>query len=175
MSPEWSDKVGRGTTLDWPTGNGGKGNDGVAAEVKNSEGAIGYVEYAYAKKNSIAFAQEINKDGQVCEPTIDNIINATNATLKSGFPADLKVSITNAPGASSYPICGYTYLLIYSDLSYMKDKNTALEMVKYIQWCETEGQKMAADLGYAKLPDEAQAKVIEKLKTVTFNGEPLLK
>ena len=87
----------------------------------------------------------------------------------------MKVSITNAPGAESYPISGYTYLLVYQDLSYLKDKSTATELVQFIMWCETDGQAMAKDSGYAKLPADAQSKVLAKLKTITFDGETLLK
>jgi phosphate transport system substrate-binding protein len=85
------------------------------------------------------------------------------------------VSIVNARGADSYPICGYTYLLVYEDLSYLKDKALALHLVQFIKWCETDGQEMAKDLGYARLPVDAQTKVMEKLKTITFDGEALLK
>ena len=174
VSKEWSDKVGKGTAVDWPVGIGGAKNDGVAAQVKNTAGGIGYVEYAYAKSNKIPYATQINKDGKPVEPSIANI-NAAAAASLSAFPADMKVSITDAPGGNSYPICGYTYLLVYDDLSYMGDKNVAVQTLQFIQWCETDGQKMAAGLGYAELPKDAQDKVIEKLKSIKFNGEALLK
>jgi phosphate transport system substrate-binding protein len=174
VSGEWKEKVGKGTTVDWPAGLAQKGNDGVAAAVKGTPGGIGYVEYAYAKKNNIAFATMINKEGKAVQPTVD-AVNAAGAAALASFPEDLKVSIVNAGGAESYPISGYTYLLVYEDLSYLKDKNLATQVVQFIKWCETDGQAMAADLGYAKLPADAQNKVIEKLKTITFDGEPLLK
>jgi phosphate transport system substrate-binding protein len=174
VSPEWNEKVGKGTAVEWPVGIAAKGNDGVAAAVKNTAGGIGYVEYAFAKKNNIPFATQLNKDGKEVPPSID-AINAAAAASLSSFPEDMKVSITNAPGADSYPICGFTYLLVYQDLSYLKDKATAAAVLDFIKWCETDGQEMAADLGYAKLPKDAQTKVLEKLKTIQFNGEALLK
>jgi len=175
VSPEWKEKVGKGTSVQWPVGLGGNGNPGVTTTVKNTAGGIGYVEYAYAKTNNLTYATLINKNGKESSPTIENIVAATDATLKEGFPENMKVSITNAGGDASYPICGYTYLLIYDDLSYMKDKNLALQTVQFIAWCETDGQGMAADLNYAKLPKDAQDKVIAKLKTIKFDGETLLK
>lgn len=174
VSKEWADKVGNATAVEWPAGQGGKGNDGVAAAVKSTEGAIGYVEFAYAIKNSLAYATQINKDGKPVRASIEGVVAATSNSL-SAFPADLKVSITEAPGAESYPICGFTYLLVYEDLSYLKDKTLASSLVNYVQWCVTDGQEMAKDLGYAKLPKEAQDKVLAKLKTIKFDGEPLLK
>ena len=140
--------------------------------MKNSEGSVGYVELAYAKKNNLSYAVQINHDGKEAEPSIDNV-NAAAAQTK--FPDNMKVSITDAPGASSYPICGFTYLLIYDDLSYMKDKAVATETVKFIYWCETDGQKYAADMGYAKLPADAQSAVVNKLKAIKFDGDALLK
>lgn len=176
VSKEWDDKVGKGAAVEWPAAGsvGGAKNAGVAGAVKTTEGAIGYVESAYALTEKLAYATQINKDGKEVKASIEGVEAATAAMVKS-FPADLKVSIVNAPGASSYPIAGFTYLLVYEDLSYMKDKAKAQEVVNYIHWCLTEGQKTAADLGYAKLPPEAQAKVLAMLKTVKFDGQPLLK
>lgn len=175
VSKEWADTVGKpGTTVDWPTGLAAKGNDGVAAAVKSTIGGIGYVEFAYAKKNNLSFAGLLNKEGKEVEPTVD-AVNAAGAASLGSFPEDMKVSITNAPGADSYPIAGYTYLLVYEDLSYLKDKNVALQLLQFVRWCETDGQALAAELGYAKLPPDAQSRVLAKLKTITFDGEPLLK
>jgi phosphate transport system substrate-binding protein len=172
VSPDWNDRVGKGTAVEWPAGIGAQGNDGVAANVKNTPGAIGYVEYAYAKKNKLSFAQQINLAGKEVAPTIDAINAAAAASLKS-FPKDMKVSIVNAPGDDSYPICGYTYLLVYQDMRSAPDKETAEQTVQFIRWCETDGQEMAAELGYARLPKEAQQKVLEKLDTLTYKGDAL--
>ena len=120
------------------------------------------MEYAYAKKNNLVYATQVNKEGKDVEPTIDNIIAASDASLKSGFPADFKVSITDATGPTSYPICGFTYLLIYEDMSYVKDKTVALQTLQFIEWCETDGQNMAAELGYAKLRQKKPRKKSSK-------------
>ena len=174
VSKEWSEKAGNATAIEWPVGLGGKGNDGVSASVKSTDGAIGYVEHAYALKNKLAYATQINKDGKAVRASIEGVVAATTNSLAS-FPADLKVSITDAPGTDSYPICGFTYFLVYEDLSYLKDKNLASSLLNFIQWGVTDGQEMAKDLGYAKLPKEAQEKVIAKLKTIKFDGEALVK
>lgn len=175
VSKEWAENVGNATTVEWPAGQqGGPGNKGVAAAVKNTVGAIGYVEYAYAKSENLTYAKQINKDGKEVVASIEGVVAATSASLQS-FPGDLKVSITDASGAESYPICGFTYILVYEDLSYLKDKDAAMKLVNFIQWCMTEGQETAKDLGYAKLPKEAQEKVLAKLKTIKFDGEALLK
>jgi len=174
VSKKWSDDIGKGTTVDWPVGIAAKGNDGVAAAVQSTPGGFGYVEFAYAKKNSIPFADLQNKSGKVVLPSID-AINAASASVVANFPADMKVSIVNSAAPDAYPICGFTYVLIYDDQSYTKDKAASQATLDYLKWCETDGQEMAANLGYAKLPKEVQEKVVEKLKTIKFNGEPLLK
>ena len=172
VSKTWNDDIGPNTAPDWPTGIAGKGSDGVTAAVKNSEGAIGYVEVAYAKKNNLSFATQINKDGKQVQPTVDAVNAAAKTTT---FPDNMKVSITDASGPDAYPISGFTYLLVYEDMSWTKDKAVATETLKFIKWCETDGQTFAADLGYSKLPKEAQDKVVAKLKTIKFDGQPLLK
>lgn len=173
-SADWKSKVGKGTTVQWPTGLGQPGNPGVAAMVKSTEGSIGYVEWAYATNQNppLHYASMVNKDGKEVTASITGVEAAGAASLKE-FPDDFKVSITDAPGADSYPICGFTYLLVYQDLSYLKDKAMAQGLVDYLQWCVTDGQKMAGDLGYAKLPADAQGKVLERIKTITFDGKPL--
>jgi phosphate transport system substrate-binding protein len=174
VSADWKSKVGKGTTVQWPVGLGGQGNAGVASQVKSTEGGIGYVEWAYATAQKLPFADVVNKDGKAVTASIASVEAASAASLKE-FPADFKVSITDAPGAASYPICGFTYLLVYQDLSYMKNKDQAQGLVNYIQWCVTDGQKLAGENGYAALPKDAQTKVLEKLKTIVFDGKPLLK
>ena len=173
-NPDWAAKVGKGTAVQWPVGLGGAGNAGVASNVQTTPGSIGYVEWAYATTNKLSYASMMNKDGKEVTASVAGVEAACAASVKE-FPADFKVSIVDAAGATSYPICGYTYLLVYEDLSYLKDKALAQALVDYIQWCETSGQDMAAASGYAKLPKEAQDKVLAKLKTIVFDGQPLLK
>jgi len=174
VSSDWKDNVGNATSVQWPTGLGGKGNPGVAAAVKNTTGGIGYVELAYAIQNKLPFATQINKDGKEVRASIAGVESAI-ANSVTDFPADLKVSITDASGPDSYPICGFTYFIVYDDLSYLKDKDLAQQTLDFINWCETDGQATANELGYAKLPKDAQDKVLEKIKAIKFDGEPLAK
>jgi phosphate transport system substrate-binding protein len=171
VSEEWSKKVGNATSVKWPTGIGGKGNDGVAESVENSFGAIGYVELAYAEKAKLPFLRLKNHDGKVVTASIDGV-NAAAASMKE-VPDDLRVSITDAPGDASYPICGFTYLLVYQDLSYLKNPAQASALLKYIWWAEHQGQEMAAP-NYARLAEAMQKKAEEKLRSIVCDGKPVL-
>ncbi|MEI6235797.1 MAG: phosphate ABC transporter substrate-binding protein PstS [Planctomycetota bacterium] len=172
VSAEWKTKAGNATSVKWPCGVGGKGNDGVAAAAKASEGGIGYVELAYAEKVKLPYATQINKAGKAVHATIEGIMAA--AKNSSEVPEDMRVSITDAAGDDSYPICGYTYLLVYQDLSYLKNKDQAAELVKFLNWCITDGQAMAKP-NYSPLSADLQAKAAAKLKTIVFDGQPLMK
>ena len=157
VSPAWKEKVGEGVSVNWPVGLGGKGNEGVAGTVKQSEGAIGYVELAYAVQNNMPYAALRNKAGRFVSPSFDAVSAAASGAAKS-MPADLRVMLTDADGKDSYPICGFTWLLIYKN---MKDKEKAAAMAKFLSWAMTEGQHYAKDLYYAPLPP-AVAKLCEK-------------
>jgi phosphate transport system substrate-binding protein len=171
VSQEWG-KVGNATSVKWPTGLGGKGNAGVADAVKNSQGAIGYVELAYAMDAKLPVAKLVNHDGKVVEASIQGVVEAAKHSPAPG--EDLRVSITDAPGDESYPICGFTYLLIYQDLSYLKDKDKAATLFKFIKWAETEGQTPAhMSTNYSPLPQNMQDMVLKHLATVTCDGAPL--
>jgi phosphate transport system substrate-binding protein len=124
VSAEWKDKVGSGTSPSWPVGLGGKGNEGVTGQVKNTPNTIGYVELAYATQNNLPVAQVKNASGSFVTPSIDSV-TAAAADSAAAMPEDLRVSITNAAGAQAYPISSYTYILVYKD---QKDsaKGTAL-------------------------------------------------
>jgi phosphate transport system substrate-binding protein len=172
VSPEWKKKAGNATSVKWPTGTGGKGNDGVALAVKTIEGGIGYVELAYAEKVKMPYATQINKDGKAVRASVEGVEAAIKNSAE--IPADLRVSITDAPGADSYPICGFTYLLVYQDLSYLKDKTVAEGLLKFIEWGETEGQKLAKP-AYSPLGGALPEKVQALLKTIVFDGAPILK
>lgn len=173
VSPEWKEKAGNATSVRWPVGLGGKGNPGVAAAVKGAEGGIGYVELAYAETAALPYAAQVNQSGKTVRASIEGVLAATRNSV-SGFPDDMRVSITDAPGDDSYPICGFTYLLVYQDLSYLKNRQTAEELVKFINWGVHDGQSMAKP-NYAPLPAEAQQKVEAKLKSLVFDGQPVLK
>jgi phosphate transport system substrate-binding protein len=169
VSPVWKEQVGNATSVHWPVGIGGKGNAGVAKAVQTTYGSIGYVELAYAKSGGLPFAAQINKAGKRVVASIPGVIAAAKNS-ENKFPDDLRVSITDAPGDDSYPICGFTYLLIYKDLSYLGSEEKAQALLTYIQWGLHEGQKFA-EPDYAPLPADAQSLIAEKLKSVTFNGK----
>ncbi len=150
VSNSWQKKVGQGTAVNWPVGLGGKGNEGVAGLVKQTEGSIGYVELAYAEKNALPYAALKNKAGNFVMPTFD-AVSAAAAGFVKNMPEDLRVEITNADGKDSYPISGFTWLLIYKN---MKDKSKAKAIVDFLKWAVTDGEKYAKDLYYAPLPKE---------------------
>ena len=144
----WADKVGKGTSVNWPVGLGGKGNEGVAGLVKQSPGSIGYVELAYAVQNNLPYALLQNKAGNFVQASFDAVSAAAAGAAKT-MPSDLRVSITNADGKDAYPISGFTWLLIYRK---MKDPEKAKAIVKFLHWAMTDGQSYAKDLYYAPLP-----------------------
>jgi len=170
VSPEWRQKVGQGTAVDWPVGVGGKGNEGVSRQVQATEGSIGYVELAYALLNRLPFALLKNSSGQFVEPSIEGTIVAA-AGAASNMPDDLRVSIVNAPGHKAYPIAGYTYILAYKEQG---DPDKGRELARFLWWAIHEGDQVANDLHYAPLPEEVQKKVEEKLKSIHFKGKSLL-
>lgn len=150
VSKTWEQKVGRGTSVRWPVGLGGKGNEGVTGLVKQSPGAIGYVELAYAVQNKLPYAAIQNKAGKFTEPTLESVSAAATGAAKN-LPDDLRVSITHADGKDSYPIAGFTWLLVYQK---MKDKQKADALVAFLKWAMGEGQKYARDLYYGPMPAE---------------------
>lgn len=154
ISPEWKTNVGSGTAVKWPVGLGGKGNEGVTGLVKQTPGAIGYVELIYAKSNGLPVAMVRNQAGQFVEPNMQTVSAAAAGSMKL-IPEDFRVSITNATGKTSYPISGFTYLLLYTKMDAQKGK----VLKKFVNWAVTEGQKSAAALHYAPLPKELIAKV----------------
>jgi phosphate transport system substrate-binding protein len=170
VSPEWQKKVGKGTSVNWPVGLGGKGNEGVAGQVKNTPGALGYVELAYAVKNKLPVAAVKNAAGKFVEPTIASTTAAAAGAAKS-MPDDFRVSLTNAPGDDSYPIASFTWLLVYKDQPH-EVKGRAL--VKFLWWMSHEGQKYAADLLYAPLPQEVVKQIEGKVRQITYQGKPVM-
>jgi phosphate transport system substrate-binding protein len=162
VSQTWEQKAGRGTSVNWPVGLGGKGNEGVTGLVKQSEGAIGYVELAYAVKNNLPYAWIKNKAGNFVEPTFESV-SATAAGASKNMPEDLRVSITNPDGKGSYPISGFTWLLIYRK---MKDVQKAKALVDFLRWAMDRGQSYAKDLYYAPLPKEVVKLCEKKIKAI---------
>jgi phosphate transport system substrate-binding protein len=163
VSPDWKKSVGVATSLNWPVGVGGKGNEGVAGLVKQTPGAIGYVELIYALQNKISYGSVQNMAGEFVRASVDTVTNAASAAIGKNMPPDFRVSITNAPGAHVYPISSFTWLLFYEN---PKDKGRARAMVDFLRWALTDGQKFAADLGYAPLPAGVVALETAALKKI---------
>lgn len=149
VSPEWKSKVGVATSVNWPVGVGGKGNEGVAGLVSQTPGSIGYVELIYALQNKISFGSVKNHDGVYLRASLDTV-TAAAAGAEGNMPPDFRVSITNAPGKNAYPISSFTWLLLYQN---PKDKAKSQTMIEFVRWALTDGQKYCADLGYAPLPE----------------------
>ena len=154
VSPTWKSKVGNATSVEWPVGLGGKGNDGVTQQVKSTEGAIGYVELIYALSNNLPFAELKNAAGSWIEPSLQSVTAAAgSATFAPN--TDFRVSITNAPGAEAYPISSFTWLLVRPD---MQDSSKKAALKQFLNWMLTpEAQQMAQELKYAPLPDRVVA------------------
>jgi phosphate transport system substrate-binding protein len=150
VSPEWKSKVGVQTQVNWPTGVGGKGNEGVSGLVSQTPGSLGYVELVYALQSKIAYGSVQNMAGEFTKATVQSVTAAAGAAAGK-MPSDFRVSITNAPGKGIYPISSFTWLLLYEN---PKDKTQAKAMLDFMKWALTDGQKFAGGLGYAPLPDE---------------------
>ena len=170
VSPEWKDKVGNATSVKWPVGLGGKGNEGVYGTVSQNEGAIGYVELAYAVQNKAVINLLQNKAGNYVAPSPETTQSAM-ADFGTQLGDKLALSIVDAPGANSYPIAGYTYLLLYMD---QQDCVKAQKIVEFIKWAYgPDGTKDAEKLLYVPLPDAVKQQVLAKLDQITCQGKPL--
>ena len=163
VSPEWSSTVGRGAAVKWPaaTSIGGKGNEGVAANVSRTKGSIGYVEYAYAKRNNIAVMALQNKDGKYVMPGDDTFSAAAAGADWFSIPG-MGLSIVNQPGADSYPVTTASFILMYKNPA---DKAQSAEVLKFFDWSFKNGKKMALDLEYVPLPDALTKQIRERVWT----------
>jgi phosphate transport system substrate-binding protein len=161
VSPAWKDKVGKGTAVSWPAGLGGKGNEGVAGMVKQTEGSIGYVELIYALSNKMPYGSVKNAAGKFVKASLDST-TAAAASVKD-MPDDFRVSITNAPGANAYPIASFTWLLVPVD---WKDANKEKAFVNFLNWMVDQGQTMTQSLDYAPLPKNVAQKVKTRIKEI---------
>ena len=161
VSSEWQGQVGKGTSVKWPVGLGGKGNEGVAGMIRQMKGAIGYIELIYAVQNKITYGTVRNASGEFVKADL-NSVTAAAASVKS-MPADFRVSITNAPGKDSYPISSFTWLLIPAQ---SKDAAKGKIIADFLNWMVDDGQKMTADLTYAPLPPSVATKVKDEIKQV---------
>lgn len=161
VSTKWASSVGYGTSVKWPVGVGGKGNEGVAGLISQIPGTIGYVELAYAIKNNLTYATLKNKSGNFIVPSLESTTAAAAGALKK-MPADFRVMITNSSGEKAYPICGFTWLLVHK--SYGGD--TAKTITDFLSWYMEEGEGMASELYYAPLPDSLVKKVKAQIEMV---------
>ena len=161
ISSDWANGPGKGTSIKWPVGLGGKGNEGVAGTVRQMAGAIGYVELIYAVQNKIAYGSVKNASGAFVKASLDSV-TAAAASVKT-MPADFRVSITNAPGKEAYPIASFTWLLIPAQ---SKDAAKGKIIADFLNWMVDDGQKMTAALTYAPLPGNVAEKVKAEIKQV---------
>lgn len=162
VSDDWKNKVSKGTSVNWPVGLGGKGNEGVTGLVKQTPNAIGYVELIYAAKNNIAFGAVKNAAGAFVKADLAGVSEAAAGTAKT-MPDDFRVSITNAPGKKAYPISTFTWLLIPAKFS---DAGKRDAMKNFLKWAVTDGQKFTEELEYAKLPKEVVAKELKAIGSI---------
>jgi phosphate transport system substrate-binding protein len=170
VSPEWKGKVGKATSVNWPVGLGGKGNEGVTQQVKQTEGSLGYVELIYALSNDLSFGEVKNASGKFVDASLASV-TAAAASAKFEKNTDFRVSITNAPGAEAYPISSFTWLLIRPDV---KDAAKGKAIKDFLTWMLTpEAQKMAEELKYAPLPAPVVSLVQARLPTLKAGGKSI--
>ena len=169
VSPDWKSKVGKGTSVNWPAGLGAKGNEGVAGQVKQTPGSVGYVELAYAIQNKLAHASLENRAGKFVEASIEST-TAAAAGAAPTMPDNLRVSLVNAPGEDSYPIAGFTWLLVHRE---QRDGPKGKALADMVWWGIHDGQMYASDLLYAPLPPAVVAKAEKMVKSITYQGQPL--
>jgi phosphate transport system substrate-binding protein len=164
VSPEWKSKVGFGTSVNWPVGLGGKGNEGVTGIVKSTPGSIGYLELIYAIQQKLPMADIKNRSGTWVKPSLESV---TAAAAGVQMPDDFRVSITDPDGKESYPVSGFTYLLVHRDA---KDKAKGTAIINFLRWALTDGQGLASALDYAPLPKPVQQKALKTVDTLTVQG-----
>jgi phosphate transport system substrate-binding protein len=162
VSSEWKSKVGNNTSVNWPVGIGGKGNEGVSGQVKQTPGAFGYVELIYAVQNKMPYAELKNAAGALVKPTIESV---TAALATAEIPDDFRFSMTNAPGKEAYPISGATWLLIYQQ---QKDPAKGKKLVEFLKWAMTKGEGMAKTLDYAPLAENVQQLVLKRIDEIKY-------
>ncbi len=160
VSPEWMAAPGKGTSVSWPAGMGAKGNDGIAQQIKDTPGAIGYVELIFAVQQKLTYATLKNADGEYVKASPQSV-TAALATAK--IPDDFRFSMVNAPGKTSYPISGATWLLVYEEQT---DSDKGKKLVAFLKWALTDGEKLVPSLAYAPLPEAVQKKVLARIETI---------
>ncbi len=174
QSDDFLSTVGMGKQVQWPVGQGGKGNEGVTAVVQQTVGSLGYVEQSYADNNDLASGMVKNKDGNFVKASPETVSMAGAGAVEGMNGQILAADIWDQPGAQAFPISSFTYLIVYKDLKNLPNKQAAQELVNFLWWTTHEGQRYAAELDYAPLAPAVQAKVEQALKTITYKGQPLV-
>lgn len=170
VSPEWQQKVGVNTSLQWPVGLGGKGNEGVAATVSRTDGAIGYVEYAYAKQNKLTYTQLANRDGKFVSPNSETFQSAAANADWASTPA-YNLMLTNQPGANSWPMTGATFILLHAR---QDDAAKAKQVLDFFSWAYANGDQMAESLDYVPMPDNVVKLIENTWRSIKGpNGQPV--
>lgn len=173
VSPEWAQKVGKGTSVNWPVGLGGRGNEGVAATVRQTPGALGYVELGYAMINKMASGVVRNRSGNWITPSLESVTAAAGGAMKDMGPnTDFRVSITDSPGPQAYPVASFTWLLLYKTYP---DSAKTRALLQFVWWAQTDGQAKAPELGYAPLPKELRPWIQTRLQSITARGRAVWK
>ncbi len=171
VSPEWAEKVGRGKSLNWPVGLGAKGNPGVAGLIQQTPGAIGYIELTYALQMGIPFADIQNASGKFVRPSVLSVSKAAEIPI----PPDTRISLTNTQAPDGYPISGFTWIIVYQEQNYGgRAKARAQALANLLWWMIHEGQSYAEPLNYAPLPEPAVKAAESLLRSLTYQGQPLL-
>jgi phosphate transport system substrate-binding protein len=162
VSPDWQRQAGRGTAVNWPAGLGAKGNEGVAGQIKQLEGSVGYVELAYAHENQLPVASIQNPAGEFVSPSLESV---TRALASAQIPDDFRFSMVNAPGRDAYPIAGATWLLVYER---QRDPVKGGKLVEFLKWAITQGESMAPSLDYAPLPESLRQRVLQTIQQIRY-------
>lgn len=172
VSDEWAGKIGFATSVNWPVGIGGNGNEGVAGMVQNTPGSIGYNSFSYALMNNMAYGSVINASGNTIEPSYEATSEAANIEL----PEDTRILFTNTPAENGYPIAGFAWVLIYENLDQNRaitNRKRAEELIEFLIWSITEGQELSENIGYARLPETAVEKNFAMIFKLQWKGEEL--
>ena len=170
VNKDWSQQVGKGTSVNWPVGLGGSGNAGVAGEVQQNPNAIGYVELIYALQNNLDYGMVKNRAGSFIEPTLDSVTAAAAASIQN-IPPDLRFSIVDAPGEASYPISTATWLLAYATQT---DQPKAVALTRMLWWATHDGQRLNKDLAYATVPLELTSRSEQFIRQISIGGKQAL-
>jgi phosphate transport system substrate-binding protein len=172
VSPSWAERVGFATSVNWPTGIGGNGNEGVAGVVQNTPGALGYNSLVYAALNDISYGFVINKSGNVIEPSLA----ATSLAAAVELPSDTRILVTDTDAPEGYPIAGFAWMLLYENLdanNAIQTRTQAEELLKFILWTITDGQDLAEPLSFSRIPEPVLALNLDMLRQVKWQGEDL--